>query len=430
MKTSVENLKGHHKKLTVEIPKELVTQSINDYLEKVRKNAEINGFRKGKAPLYIIKEKYKDSVMSDVTREIVENNLRAALLEEKLNPAHMPKIESPVLLEGMDFSFSALFENIPPVKLTKYTDVKLTKLEAAVSDEALNKTLENLQNNFAKYLDLPEDEACKVGHFVTFDCEASSAGAPIEAVTKSAVSLELGKDLYDTRISDSLVGMKKGSAKNVQIKYPDKADDKSPFHPELTGKTVDYTLTLSNLRKKEIDPLDDSFAKKLGLESFDKLKEIVTEDMKKQIENSHRQQYREQVAEYLLKNNPVESPETMINEQIQQLIWDAGMQLSRMGLDQESAQKKLKEDEDHFKERATMQVKTSLLLSEIAKTEKIQASQDDVRKEIVNIAHQSGKKPEEVAKDLNEKGMISGLYQQIGETKALDWLVDKALSET
>ena len=414
----------------MKIPKEVVNQSITEYLQRVRKSAEINGFRKGKAPLNIIKEKYKDTVMSEVTREIVENNLRQALVEEKLNPAHMPKIESPVLLENVDFSFSALFENIPPVELKKYKDIKLEKLPADVNEEALTKTLDNLQNNFAKYLDLPPEETCAKGHLVTFDCEASSAGAPLERASAKALSLELGKDLYDARITDALIGMKKTDSKNIQVKYPNKADDKNPFPPELIGKTVDYKLTVSSLRKKELETLDDSFAKKLGLENLDKLKDVIKEDLKKQQENNNFQQYREQVAEYLLKNNKVESPETMVNEQIQQLIWDAGMRLSRMGVDEETAKQKLKEDEQHFKERATMQVKTSLILSEISKTEKIQAKQEDIHKEIVNIARQNGKKPEDVAKELSEKGMISVLYQQISETKALDWLVDKALSES
>lgn len=427
MKTELENLNGHFKKISIEVPQDIVTSAIETHYRELQKNSNLKGFRKGKAPIDLVKKMYGDSGLSNVAQNLVENSLPKALEEHKLNPINMPQIEVQSFKPGEAFRFSAHFENTPPVHLKTYTNFKAVAADSSVTDEELSKALENIQGYFATTKDALEGAEVSQGKVVKLTYKASEAGKELPEASDTDVSLEIGNASIPAEFEEKLLGMKAGETREFSVKFP-KADDDALAAP-LAGRTIDFVSTVHAIQVKEIPVLDDELAKKLGAASVEDLKTRVKGDIETQKKTTHRNLLQEQAVMYLIEENPVDLPETMLSAQMEQLAVDAGMQLQQSGLSEAQIEERLKDWAGDMQQRATRQVKASLLLSAIAREEKIQATQDDIRNEIVRIAQSSRQAPQEVLKNLEERRLMGGLIRQVTELKALDWVVQKALGE-
>lgn len=427
MKTELENLQGHFRKISIEVPQDVVTSAIEKHYKELQKRADLKGFRKGKAPLDLVKKMYADSGMNNVAQDLVEANLPKALEEHKLNPINLPQIEVQSFKPGEPFKFSAKFENTPPVTLKGYKTFKASKGDTSVSEQDLTKALENVRGYFATMQDAPEGTAATSGKIVKISYKASEAGKDLPEASDTDVQLELGNGSVPENFEANVLGMKAGETKNFSVKFP-KAEDDNLAAP-LAGRTIDFVATVHAIQTKELPVLDEELAKKLGATSVEELQTRVKTDLETQKQTSDRNQLQEKAVKYLIEENPVDVPETMLSAQMEQLAVDAGMQLQQSGLSEAQIEERLKEWGDEMQKRAVGQVKASLLLSAIAREEKIQASQDDIRNEIMRIAQTTRQNPQEVLKNLEERRLMGGLIRQVTELKALDWVVTQALGE-
>lgn len=426
MKVQVENLEGHKKKVTIEIPADHVTQHVNGYFENLRSEVELKGFRKGKAPMALVKKMYADSANPRIMREIVEGHLRSALEEHSLSPITMPQVDAEMFREGSEFKFSATFEASPPVELKDYTSFKIAKKPVEIDDSQVEKTLENIRNQFATLEPLPEDAPLESGLVANLDYEASEAGVPFSPATEKDANLEIGNQTLTPDFEAAIIGMKTGETRNFTIKFPQPAEgqDSTP----VSGKTLDFTVSCKAIKRKVLPNLDDELAKRLGpFTGIEDVRNRIRQDLKNEAEKRNRDTYVNDFVEWLIKTNPLEAPETLVTQQVQQLVVDTSMQLSQMGLDEKAIEERLKQWTDQIAEKATRQVKLSLLLGAILKADNIKATDEEVRTEIARIAVQSRKDPKTVLRDLQESGNIGGFVRQVAELKALNGLVDKAL---
>jgi len=425
MKIEIENLQGHFKKLNIEVPAEKVAAKINDVYRAIQRNAELKGFRKGKAPIDVIKKAYAGNAESQIIREIVEEAFGHAIREHQLTPVSTPQVDVETLLENLPFKFTLTFENQPPVDLKEYATFKTEKPKFEASSEDLTKALDGIRTQLATFDDVAPGTTVTKGHFVQLDYSAEEAGKAVPEATEQDAFLETGTGQLPTDFETNVIGMKAGDVKTFTVKLPtpDKEEERTP----LSGRTLDFTVTLKGVRTKTMPALDDDFAKKVGpFDGIAALKTRVSEDITRQKELQWQREAQEKAVTYLLERNPVDAPETMINSQLEQLAVDAGMQLSQMGLDEKAIGERLQGWGNEMQERATRMVKASLLLGAIAKKENIQAADDDVRQEVLRIAAQSRRKPQEVVEDLQKKGLMGGLIRQVTELKALDWILGKA----
>ncbi len=426
MKVEIENLEGHKKKITIEIPAAHVDEHFDGYYKDVQKNVELKGFRKGKAPLQLVKQLYRESAAPKIMQNIVEGHLWTAMKDHSLNPITMPQVDAEVLKENSAFKFSATFENTPPVELKDYKSKKLKEKAVEVNDEEVQKTIDNIRSQLAELKDLGAEVGAEKGHVVTMDFEALEAGAPVPEATEKDAQLELGNQTLTPEFEKNVYGMKTGETKSFTVKFPnpEKEEERTP----VSGRTLDFTVTLKNVKEKILPELNDDLAKKLGpFESFEKLKERILTDIKNEKTQRARTESTETVAAWLLETNPVEAPAVLVNQQLEQLAMDAGMQLGQMGLDQTQIEARLKQWSPSMEEKAQKQVKLSLLLGAISKAESIKATDDDLRQEITRIAMQTRKAPKDVLEDFQKRGVIAGLARQVTEMKTLKWIVDEAL---
>lgn len=427
MKTELENLQGHFKKISIEVPPEVVASAIENHFKQIQKTANLKGFRQGKAPLDMVKKIYGNSGMNEVAQELVESALPQALQEHKLNPVNMPQIEVQTFKAGEVFKFSAQFENTPPINLNDYKGFKSKTPSVEVSEKDLALALENVQGYFATFKDALEGSELGNGKVAKVSYKASEAGKDLPEASDADVTLEIGNGSVPEEFEEKLLGMKAGETKEFTVKFKPATDDN--LAAPLAGRTIDFVTTLHAIQTKELPVLDDELAKKLGANSVEELKTRVKADLQSQKDRTALNQQQEEAVKYLIEKNPVDVPETMLNAQMEQLAVDAGMQLQNSGLSEEQIEERLKSWADEMQERAIRQVKASLLLSAIAREEKIQAAQDDIRNEIMRIAQTTRQAPQDVLKNLEERRLMGGLIRQVTELKALDWVVKQSTGE-
>lgn len=428
MKVEVENLNGHFKKLTIEVPADVVATRSLEYFRRIQRDVELKGFRKGKAPLEMVRSLYADSAKNDVAREVVERSLSEAIRTHSLSPVNMPEINIEAMSELSGLKYTATFENTPPIDLKDYKSFKGEKASTTVEAKEIDAALDNVRGQMATYEDLPADTTAVTGLVAQIDHDATEAGQAFAPATDKGGFFEIGNGTLTPDFEKNVLGMKAGETKNFTVKFPaaKNEDEATP----VSGKTLDFTVKLNALKSKKLPPLDDDFAKKLGpFNSVADLRSRVEEDLKKEKEGRIRRDNLEKAITWLVEKNPVDAPETMVAGQMEQLAVEAGMQLQRMGLDEKAIEERLKGWGNDMNERAVRQVKASLLLSNIAQKESIKASEEDVRQEINRMAVQSRKSPKDVWADLQEKGLVSGLVRQITELKALDFVVDHAAGQ-
>jgi len=428
MKVEIENLTGYFKKISVEVPADIVSRKIETHFKGIQSQATLKGFRKGKAPMALVRETYGPKESSRITSDIINEYLNKALVEHSLSPVANPEINvEKAVLEGAPLNFTAKFENLPPIELKDYKSFKATAPEVKIDESEVAETLKNIQQQMTR-LEKIEDGVLENGLVAQMDYEGTENGTRVESTCQLDAYIEPGTGQIIEDFDKAILGLKKGDSKEFDASFPSKPEKGQDPHP-LAGKTIHFKITIKDIFKKDVPALDDAFAKKVGpFEGLENLKERVREDVKNQKTEAGRRDVQEKAIEWLIQTNPLAAPETLVNQQIQNLAIEAGMQLQNMGLPQEEIETRLKEWGEEMTTRAQTQVKASLLLGAIAREEKIQVNDEDIRKELGRMATQMRKNPQDLVKDMQEKNMIPGFMRQIQELKALEWLLDNSMS--
>jgi len=425
MKVEVENLSGHFKKVKIEVPPEKVNGHIQDYYKNLQKEVTLRGFRKGKAPMAMVKEAYADTATSKIMREIVESHLSDALREHSFLPISVPQIDVERLVESAPFVFTAIFENTPPVELKEYSGFKAPKFDVTLCEDEIEKTLENIRGQMAKFEAAIPGTPLEIGHIAQLDYEGTNlAGEVVPEASEKDSFVEIGSGVLFKDFEQQILGMKVGESRSFSVSFPEaKGDDD---HTPVSGKTLSFKADLKDLRTKSLPAWNDEMVKSIGpFQNFDELKMRVVDDLRQHKEQQHKRDLQEQVVNWLIEKNPVDVPETMMNSQLEQLAVDAGIQLSKMGLDEKAIEERLKEWGSEMQERASRQVKASLLLSAISRKENIQADDEDIRQKILRMAQNGGRSPKQVWEELQQRGLVDGLVRQLTELKALDWVTER-----
>lgn len=420
MKFEVENLDGHKKKLSIEVPPELVTVAFNRVLRSMQNEVELKGFRKGKVPLDLLKTQYQADTNKHVIRELIDQSLPVALKDNSLKPAENPNIEPGTLLDGFPFKYSATFECVPPIELKDYTSFKTKFEKTPATEEEINQSFNRLHDSLGHFHDSDETEL-KGELAGDFEIWAAESTEKLADVKSSKFTHEIGKGPLVDSMEAKVLGMKKGETREFTHDVPVGPDteEKKPFF---------YKVTLHGLKYKHLPPLDDEAAKRFGqFNSVAELRQKIAEEITAQKESSQKEQIRQQIIENLLKTHTIEVPEAMKARWMQTLVFNYASELGRMGMPQDQIEEKLKEQSATFMTAAESQAKTSLILDAIGDKEKIQATEEDFRKEIVRMAMEQGRNPQEVFKEIESKNLFGAVLERIAEVKTLDWLLGKAI---
>jgi trigger factor len=431
MKHELQDTSATKKQLHFDVPADRVEQEVAKVAAAYAKSAKVAGFRQGKVPLKVVRQRFMEQILDDVAHQLIPRLVTDALIERGLQPVAAPDVHELHLKEGEPMTFHAHFEVLPAIDPGTYTGIPLKKPAAVLEVGAVDQTLEELRQRAATWQPV-EDRAAASGDALLMDLTRTIKGALIVMPGQPSgdekpelmqnVSVELGASANPPGFDDNLMGVNPGDQKSFTTEYP--ADYAMP---ELAGKTVQYDAVIKAIRRKEVAPLDDAFAKSVSeFETLDALKAQVKKDLQHQAEHDADHAVRHDLLKTLSSRLTGEVPTVLVERETERRLEDLIRRLMDQGVDPMKADINWQEFRERQKAGAEESVKSTLVLDEIAKREKISASEEDIDAEIAKFAERSGHTPAAVRARLEKEDGVDRIAAGIQREKTMNWLLDQA----
>lgn len=418
MKVQLESVSKLQKKLNIEIPAEVVKTAFDKMFNTVQKQVEIKGFRKGKAPIATIKTMYGDKISQDVAQDLIQKHYSEALKAQNLEPISYPEFEFEDPTDSSAFSFSAVFDVRPEVQLKKFEGLEVEKEKFTLDESKVEDVLTNIKNSRATLTDVLEDRAAQMGDTAILDFEGFVDGKPLENGTGTGFNLELGAKQFIEGFEEGLVGMKIGAEKTLNLKFPD------PYHSaEIAGKPVDFKVKLTGLKKKQLPELDEEFLKTLGgPTTLEDLKKNIREDLEGTEQKRIDDAFKNRLLKKLVKENPVDVPPSLMEDQKKSLIADFKKRMTEQGMPQSEFEAYVTKWDSDFAATASEMIQSSFLIDALAKKFDLGAKREDVDAKFAEYAGQTGIEIEKIREWYAKDDQLSRLTYSITEEKVMELL--------
>ena len=392
--------------------------------KKMVKRINVPGFRKGKAPKFMIDRMYGAEIFYEEAINILfPDAYDEAVKETGIEPVDRPEVDIKEIGEDKDLVLTAKVTVKPEVEIENYKGIELPKIEYTVSDDDVNKEIEKMQQQNSR-LETVEDRAAEMGDIAVIDYEGFCDGVAFEGGKGENYELELGSNTFIPGFEEQIVEKNTGDEFDVNVTFPEE------YHAEnLKGKPAVFKVKLNSIKKKILPELDDEFAKDVSeFDTLDELKADTKKKLEANAENRTKAEKEAAVSEWLCENMKATIPEVMVESEIDNLMRDFEMRLSYQGISLDTYMSYLGSDAKtmraSFKEQAEKKVKTTLALEKICALEKIEASDEDVDKEAEKLAE--AYKME--AKDIKER-LGDGLKTDIAIGKTIEFLIENSVEK-
>ena len=413
--------------LKITAPAAEVNAGYKKAVQKIADQANIPGFRKGKAPRAIIEMHYGKEAVKQEAFEIVANKAYSeALNQEKLIPVSDPKVEESTFEEGKDMELPIKVTLKPEPELGEYKGLHVEKKEVEVTDEQVDAQIKDMMGRDAKMVVAEEGAVIEKGDFAIIDFAGTVDGEPFSGGEGKGYPLEVGSNSFIPGFEDQLVGLSKGDSTDVEVTFPE-----DYFVKDLAGKEAIFKVNIQDVKRKELPELNDEYvASKTEFKTVEDLRANYKERMQKAAEANAKAEYEHELIDLAVANAKFSVPEIMIEDKISQMVEEMKMSLEsrKMSLDMYMQytgldMAKIRENQRPVAEE---NVKTDLVLDAIAKAEDIQVDMADVDAEIAAISAQHGASPEEVKKIIKGNGTMGLLLANILRRKAAHVVIDSA----
>ena len=413
--------------LKITAPAAEVNAGYKKAVQKIADQANIPGFRKGKAPRAIIEMHYGKEAVKQEAFEIVANKAYSeALDQEKLIPVSDPKVEESTFEEGKDMELTIKVTLKPEPELGEYKGLHVEKNEVEVTDEQVDAQIKDMMGRDAKMVVAEEGAVIEKGDFAIIDFAGTVDGEPFSGGEGKGYPLEVGSNSFIPGFEDQLVGLSKGDSTDVEVTFPE-----DYFVKDLAGKEAIFKVNIQDVKRKELPELNDEYvASKTDFKTVEELRANYKERMQKAAEANAKAEYEHELIDLAVANAKFSVPEIMIEDKISQMVEEMKMSLEsrKMSLDMYMQytgldMAKIRENQRPVAEE---NVKTDLVLDAIAKAEDIQVDMADVDAEIAAISAQHGASPEEVKKIIKGNGTMGLLLANILRRKAAHVVIDSA----
>ena len=410
-------------KLTFTVPASRFEEAIMDVFKKSAKYFNIPGFRKGKAPFKIVERYYGDNIFyEDAFNELAPVVYDEEINENKIEVASRPQIDVVQMEKGKDLIFTAIVATKPEVKLGKYKEIPLKKIEYKVTDEDIDHEINHMAEHNSRMVTV-EDREVKDKDIVTIDFEGFVDGKAFEGGKAENHELTIGSKTFIPGFEDQIIGMKIGEEKDIKVTFP-----KDYFSKDLAGKEATFHVVLHAIKEKQMPTIDDEFAKDVSeFDTLEELKNNIKEKMQEENDERAKHETEDAAIEEVCKNTNIEIPEGMIELEIDNIMQNLDQRLSYQGLNLEQYLKMMGKTEADFrkdyKEQAEKNVKTRLVLEQIVKDEKIKEDEKYIKEKIEEMAKQYNRKVEELEKNEELKNYLA---ESSKTEQAVKLIVDNA----
>lgn len=425
MKVTVENGENQQVTLTIEVEAAEVNKAVEQACKRLANRVSIPGFRKGKAPRMIVERHVgKDAVLQEAFDIVAPKALSKAFDEQKIDPVTRPSVDIETLEEGKDLVFKATVTSRPEVKLGDYKGLNVPKNEVNITDEDVEKQLKTFQDRQGKLVDAPEGAEVKDGDFTTLDFKGFVDGEAFDGGEGKDYPLQIGSNSFIPGFEDQLVGAKIGEERDVNVKFPEEYHAK-----ELAGKDATFKCTIRSIKTKELPAIDDELAKKVSkFETLDELKADIRKNLEENAERTAENDQKSAAIEMATNNITVDIPAVMIDNRVTAMIQEMAMRLEQQGMKLEQylqyAGTDIAKLREQYRETAEKNVKTDLMLEEVAKAENIKVEAKDLDEEVAAMAAAYGATPQQVQKIIKEQGRIGDLAASVLRKKTAQFIID------
>jgi trigger factor len=414
MQVSLTATGGLERRLEVAVPAQRVDSEIEQRLKKISRTARLKGFRPGKAPMPVIRQQFGEQVRAEVIGDLMRSTFAEAVNQEKLKPAAGPRIEPLAMPPEADLRYAAVFEIFPEVKIKPVDSIAIERPTSAVGDADVDAMIESMRAQRPNYTEVtrPAHDTDRV----TVDYDGRINGESFEGGVGRDVQFLVGSGRVLPELDGAVKDASPGETRTVSLKYPDNHQSKA-----LAGQTAEFTLTLKKVEEQTLPPVDDVFARAYGVEEggLEALRAEVRKSMEREMADLIRNRVRTQVMDALYRDNAIEVPKALVDEQIQQMQLDMAR---RMGA-KDASQLPPREP---FEEPARRRVALGLIIAEIIRTEGIKVDRDRVLAQLNELAA-SYSNPEEMRRAyLQNADAMRQIESAVLEEQAVDWVVGRA----
>lgn len=415
MQVTVETLEGLQRRLNITVPAANIEDAVAAELRNIAKNRRFDGFRKGKVPMKMVAKMYGKAVRQDVLGEVMQRHFIEAIVKEKINPAGAPTFAPVEIGEGKDLVFTATFEVYPEVELKGLENIAVEKPAAEVTDADVAEMLETLRKQQATWKEV--DEAAENGKRVSIDFVGSIDGVEFEGGKAENFPLEMGAGRMIPGFEDGIVGKTKGMEFVIDVNFPE------DYHAEnLKGKAAKFAIKVNKVEARELPELNDEFVARFGVAEggVDALKAEVRKNMERELKQAIKARIKEQAIEGLVKENEIQVPSALIDQEINVLRQQAAQ---RFGGNVEAAAQLPRE---LFEEQAKRRVVVGLLLGEVIRTHELKADEEKVKALITEMATAYEDPTEVVAYYEQNQQLMNNMRNVALEEQAVDAIIAKA----
>lgn len=419
MKFTEEKSKGLTREFKAVIPAAEFEKEVDSKIESISKNTKIAGFRPGKAPKAMLKQKYRASVLGEVLDEMLKNGADKIIQENKLRPAVMPEINLTTFGDNKDIEFTVIVEVLPEIKFGDFSSITLDKLTAEVPAEEVEKAIKYVAQTRKESVVITEDRPTQKGDIAVIDFTGSVDGVEFNGGKGTDYPLELGSNSFIPGFEDQLIGKNKGDKVDVNVTFPENYHAK-----DLAGKAAVFAVEIKEIKEPKEVEINDEFAKSLGEESLDALRAKVVERIKADYENASKLKLKRALLDVLDKEYSFDIPTKLVDAEYDGIVKQYEQAKKYNQLDEEEKAKDEKDLLAEYKEIAARRVKLGLLLSEVGLNAKITITSEDINKAIMNEAKKyPGQEKAVFDYYLKNKEAVEALKAPVFEEKIVDYLL-------
>jgi trigger factor len=444
MKTDLVDINETRRDLRVEIPSDVVDAYIARVAQSYSRRARIPGFRPGKAPARIVKQRFKSEILHDVLHELVPRAIDDALRERGVEAINTPDVRDVVVDEGTALTFTASFDTVPAFDPGDFAGIALRRPSSKVDEAAVDAAIERLRQRAARYEPV-EGRGVIEGDTVTVDLDRFSyedggktpegqserpapepGAAGVAKDSHAGVDVELGSKVNPPGFDEQLLGLEVGASRTFPIRYP-------PDHPigELAGTQVSYSVTVKNLKRRTLPDVDDEFAKDMGdFENLAALRARVREDLEHEARHESERDVRSQLMKQLAARVPFELPAALVDREVDRRIEEFAHRLMDQQIDPRQAGIDWAAFRESQREVAREAVAAAVVLDEVARRERLEVSEAEADQEIGRYAERTGRTAAAVRAALEKEGGLSRVYSGLRREKSIDYVMARATIES
>jgi trigger factor len=421
---TVETLnEGLKRAYTLTIPFSDIEKKVDQELKEISPQVRMPGFRPGKVPTNLVRKMHGESIEQDVVNKAIQTGIQEAMAEQAIRPAMQPEVElAPDWERGKDIEISMKVEILPEIPETKIDGITLERLTVEADDKAVDAAIMDLAENQKSYEAAAKTYKAQAGDLVVMDFEGKVGGEPFEGGKGESMSITIGSGQLIPGFEDQLIGVKANDAKEVKVSFP---DDYNVDY--LKGKEAVFDVVVGEVQKPKQAKADDDFAKSLGLEGIDKLRELMKGQVEQELNGLTRTHMKRKLLDYLAANHDFPVPPTMVESEFDQ-IWKQLEHEASHEPDPDAARKEMEDEKDEYRDIAERRVRLGLLLSEIGQKNGVEINQSEMSQLIAQAAQQYGQEDRErFIQYVQQDPMAAAqLRAPLYEDKVVDYLFENA----